>query len=327
MPIINSAFQPAPGCSNCHVQTLLPRIIAGRRKIEGDWEKVTTLDKDFFEVFWHRPHSADAPLLVIFHGLEGSVDSPYAWQMMVKAASSGWNSAVMHFRGCGPSVNKLPRAYHSGDTGDARRLLEQLHQQNPNRPLLAAGYSLGGNMLTKLLGEAPVAGLAGAVVVAAPIDLAACAHRINEGFSKVYRNHLLGSLKQKMLIKQETGVIHEEHALSDLKIADLTNFYEFDDLVTAPLHGFDGVDDYYKRASSRPLLHAIENSLLMIHAADDPFMSEDVIPTEQELSATTTYELSKHGGHMGFVGWKNGRFWHWLPDRIHHYLQQQLEQH
>lgn len=325
MPIINSDFQPARGCSNCHVQTLLPRIIAGRRKVAGDWEQFNTPDKDFVELFWHRPHTADAPLLIIFHGLEGSVDSPYAWQMMLKAASSGWNSVVMHFRGCGPTVNKLARAYHSGDTDDARRLLEQLHQQNPRRPLLAVGYSLGGNMLAKLLGEAPVTGLSAAAVVAAPIDLLACADRINQGFSKVYRNHLLGSLKQKMLTKQETGIIHEQHELSDLNIAQLTNFYEFDDLVTAPLHGFDGVDDYYQRASSRPLLTNVNVPLLMIHAADDPFMTPAVIPSERELSPTITYELSQHGGHMGFVSWQQGRFWHWLPDRVQGFLQQQLE--
>lgn len=327
MPIRSSEFKPPFGLSNCHVQTLLPRLIAGARKIDGRWQQWPTPDGDFVELFWHPAEtlSATAPLMVIFHGLEGSVDSPYAWQMMEAAEQQGWQSVVMHFRGCGPTANRLPRAYHSGDTGDARALLADLHAQHPERQLFCVGYSLGGNMLVKLLGEQHPPGIAAAVAVAAPIDLAACAGRIDQGFSKVYRNHLLGSLKTKFTLKQQLGTIAPDHQLGQVNMAGLRNFYQFDDQVTAPLHGFDGVDDYYQRASARPHLGAIQTPLLMIHAADDPFMSAEVIPTAAELSTSTTYELSEHGGHMGFVGWRNGRFWDWLPDRIIQYFLEQSQ--
>lgn len=321
MPIIESTFTPPRGFSNCHVQTLLPRLISGRRKIQGEWQQFPTPDQDFVELFWHQPHTDTAPLVVIFHGLEGSVDSPYAWQLITAAAAQGWNTLVVHFRGCGPSANKLPRAYHSGDTADALLVLQHLAAAQPQRKLATVGFSLGGNMLTKLLGETAQPPITAAVAVAAPIDLAACAGRIDQGFSKVYRNHLLGSLKQKMRTKQQLGIIPPEHQLAGVDISGMKNFYRFDDQVTAPLHGFTGVDDYYQRASARPWLGQITTPLLLLHAADDPFMTRAVIPAATELAPNTTYELSQYGGHMGFVGWRNGRFWHWLPERIVSYLQ------
>lgn len=315
---VQSPFQPPRWLQNPHLQTLLPRLLLPSRPVPGEWTLFPTADGDQVELFWHRPHPESQPLIVIFHGLEGSVDSPYVWQLMEAAAAQGWNSVVMHFRGCGRFPNKLPRAYHSGDTADARHLLQHLAQSYPT--LATVGFSLGGNMLSKLLGEGNVPGVRAAASIAAPIDLAACAGRLDQGFSKLYRHYLLGSLRRKFKQKQAQRCFAAGHSLAALNIDDLRTFYQFDDAVTAPLHGFAGVDDYYRRASARPHLAKVEVPLLQLHAQDDPFMTAGVIPEAHELSPYVTYEISEFGGHMGFITYRNRRFEYYLPARIVQFL-------
>ena len=319
-------FTPPFGLSNPHLQTLWPRVVLPSRPWPGMWQQFELSDGDFVDLCWrHQPATdCDRPILVLFHGLEGSVDSPYIWQTMEAAYQLGWRSVVMHFRGCGNSgLNRLPRAYHSGDIGDAQQLLNWVVSQFPAAPKFLAGFSLGGNMLSQLLTTPIANNISAAAIACAPFDLHSCSERIDHGVSKLYRRYLLTPLKKKFKQKQALGIIDPSHPLAQLDVGPMQSFFEFDDKVTAPLHGFDGVADYYQQASGRQFLADIETPTLIIHANDDPFMGAAVKPSAGELSSATRYELSSHGGHMGFINRHNGDWHSWLPERLIGYLHQQ----
>lgn len=318
-----ASFAPPLGLSNPHLQTLWPRVVLPKRPWSGDWQQVELADGDFVDLCW-RQRPADntrRPLLVIFHGLEGSVDSPYVWQTMDSAHALGWNSVVMHFRGCGINgINRLPRAYHSGDTGDAAEVVTQLRQQYPDSALFLAGFSLGGNMLAQLLTTPLADHVSAASIACAPLDLHSCSERIDRGLSRVYRRYLLTPLKQKFNQKRTQNIIGREHPLAELDVEPMRSFFEFDDKVTAPLHGFNGVEDYYRRASGKQFLADIQVPTLILHANDDPFMGAEVVPQPNQLSPTIRYELSPHGGHMGFIQRRQNQWYSWLPERLLRHL-------
>ncbi len=267
-----------------------------------------------------------APLLVILHGLESSAESSYARMLMQSATKAGWRCCVLHFRDCGDYRNLLPRRYHAGETNDLRHFLNELQavrdaSQNPG-PLLAVGYSLGGNVLLKYLGEVGAeTPLRAAVAVCVPLDLYKCAEALNIGFSRIYQRYLLNSMKESVQRKfdRHTAAFNWDRAMK----AD--TFGEFDDAVTAPLHGFDGMSDYYDRCSSVRYLKDIDKPTLIINALDDPFMTPGVIPHADRLSEQVTLEVSETGGHVGFVS--GGTPWrpqYYLPPRIIAFLQQHL---
>jgi uncharacterized protein len=310
-------FSPPRGLTNAHVQTLLPRLMA-RPPLKRDIEVLELPDGDFVELNWASPQPADpeAPIFVLFHGLEGSFDSPYARWLLSAASRLGWRAVLMHFRGCGSQPNRLPRAYHSGDTADAYWLFGQLAHRFPKALKVAAGVSLGGNMLLKLVADQGGDGLdlAGAIVISAPLDLAASADRLNQGFSRIYERHLLGSLKRKVRDKLLRGGLPLPLEVSGL--ASLTSLRAYDDAVTAPLHGFEGAEDYYQRASAGPLLGDIELPTLILHADDDPFMPSSLYERLPAPSPAVHLEIARHGGHVGFMEWRNGRLEPWLARRI-----------
>lgn len=320
-------FRPPLGFSNAHLQTLLPRLLFRSRPWAGHWQQFELSDGDFVDLCWYQAPdpSSDKPTLLVFHGLEGSIDSPYVWQTLQLAADCGWQALVMHFRGCGRSgLNRLPRAYHSGDTGDAAELITALTSTNPHSPLLLAGFSLGGNMLAKLLTQEVCQAARAAVISCAPLQLNDCSATIDKGFSRIYRRYLLTPLKQKFQQKLAAGIMPKGHPLAMVNVEPMTSFLQFDHCVTAPLHGFDGVDDYYQRASGRQFLPLIKTPTLIVHAADDPFMGAGVIPAANELAPSVRYELYQHGGHMGFVARQQGQWHSWLPERIITFLKDQL---
>ncbi|RUO80190.1 hydrolase [Idiomarina tyrosinivorans] len=323
MPIIASEFQAAKGFSYSHIQTLLPRVLFRTPPLEGHWQNVTLTDGDFVELYWQaqKPEQQTGPLVVLFHGLEGGAASPYIWQTLQQCQQQGFNALVMHFRGCGRQpLNRLPRAYHSGDTGDALEVLTYLAKRFPTQPIYLAGFSLGGNMLVKLLAEQPKLPIAAAFVACAPLDLWSCSERIDRGFSRIYRRYLLEPLKQKFEQKVAQGIIPADHPLASVSVKSMRSFFQFDDKVTAPLHGFRSVADYYRRASGRPVLGQINVATRILHAADDPFLGPNVVPKVNELSPTTTYEMAKHGGHMGFIERLDGKLHSWLPSAIAQYF-------
>ena len=234
----------------------------------------------------------------------------------------GWRGVAMHFRGCSGEPNRLARSYHSGETGDFAYFIDTLHQREPRSPLAAVGFSLGGNVLLKWLGKTGErAPLRAAVAVSVPFVLQYASDRLQRGFSRLYQWQLMRSMR---------GAVAEKRHRMDLpiKIKDLSSlksFRDFDEHVTAPLHGFDSADHYYTVSSSRQDLKDITVPTLLLHARDDPFMTESAIPRPDELSGSVTLELSPHGGHVGFVaGIWPWRPRYWLDERIPAYLARYL---
>jgi predicted alpha/beta-fold hydrolase len=204
----------------------------------------------------------------------------------------------MHFRGCSGVPNRLLRSYHSGETGDIDQMVRTLSRRFPDRPLFALGYSLGGNALLKWLGEqGEAAPLRAAVAVSVPFDLAIAAQTMARGLSRIYQRHLLRKLHRSARAK----LGYPGFPVTQQELARLTSFRSFDDRITAPIHGFRGVDDYYASASCRAFLHRIRIPTLILHARDDPFMTPAAIPQDPELSPQVQLELSDQGGHVGFV--------------------------
>ncbi|MGD8172409.1 hydrolase [Vibrio sp. TRT 21S02] len=306
-------FTAATGLTNPHLQTLAPRFIRKKALFEPVWQTLDTPDGDFLDLAWSEdwrtPSVSKKPLFILFHGLEGCFYSPYANGLMDAFSKQGWLAVMMHFRGCSGKPNKRARAYHSGETEDARQFLQHVQQQFPDNPKVAVGISLGGNMLANYLAtyaDEPL--LNAATIVSAPLDLSACSTRIEQGFSKVYRRYLLGSLKRNALRKHH--LLKGELGISYQHIHRVTRLYDFDDLITAPLHGFKDADDYYQRCSGIHRLKEIRLPTQIIHAKDDPFMTDAVIP-KFVLPENIDYQLYDQGGHVGFVSGSvlKPRFW------------------
>ncbi|WP_100143181.1 hydrolase [Shewanella carassii] len=312
---MSSSFRPPWWAKSPHFQTIIPVLT----KVAGlplQRERLELEDGDFIDLDWLKAPIPGKPLLVILHGLEGSADSHYIRRLLRECQKRGLAAVVHHHRGCSGEDNRLARSYHSGDTADISHSLQTLKQRYPHSPLLAVGYSLGGNVLAKYQGEfAEKSLLSRAAVVSAPLALASCAKRLEKGFSKVYQSYLIRQLQQKMLLKLERG--NSQLPLNGEAIKRLNTFYDFDHQVTAPLHGFNGVDDYYQKASALPLLSKIAKPTLILHAADDPFMTDAVIPSLAHLPACVEYELHANGGHVGFI--EGGTPW-----RPRYYLEQRL---
>ncbi len=316
---MHECFKPAPCLANGHLQTLFPALFSKPKIPAVEKEIFELLDGDFVELVWHQKpkEGEDRPIMILFHGLAGSFESPYIKRAMLAFGEKGYAVVLMHFRGCGETINRLPRAYHSGDTADARVLIADLKRRYHNSTLFAAGYSLGGNMLLKLLGEwGEDTPLKRAMAISAPMDLASSANHINQGFSKLYQARLMRLLNKSL---EEKYHYHDMEKLIGLKKEDvkkLRSFWEFDDVYTAPIHGFKDAKEYYETCSAKGYLKAIMIDTLIVHAKDDPFMGDGVIPTKEELSSTIKYELYAHGGHVGFVSGTLIRAHYWLETRM-----------
>jgi len=235
---------------------------------------------------------------VLFHGLEGSIDSPYVKGILKAITDNGWQGVLMHFRGCSGRHNRLQRSYHSGDTGDINSFITELKTRYPNRKIAAVGVSLGGNALIKFLGEqGDNCPLTAAMVISIPFELGICAKELETGFSRIYQRYLINSLSKKMRDK-----FKDKPAPIELnKLNEWKNFYSFDHNVTAPIHGFNSVDDYYTKSSCKQFIKHITTPTLILHSKDDPFMNQSALPSEDDLSASVTLELTEQGGHVGFV--------------------------
>jgi uncharacterized protein len=297
-----------------HAQTIYASLLAPRPAVEFRRTEWTTPDGDFIDLDW-LDGPAEAPLVVLFHGLEGSSRSHYAASMMGMVRTRGWRGVVPHFRGCSGRPNRLPRAYHSGDFEEIHWILERLAVHAHPAPLFAAGVSLGGNALLKWLaqqGSAATSTLRAAAAVCAPVDLQAAGHGLGRGLNRLYTWYFLQTLKPKSLQKllQHPG-LYDGRAVSRAR-----NLYEFDHLVTAPLHGFDSADDYWTRASSKPDLGRIEVRTLLLHARNDPFLPGSFLPGSAEVSPHVTLDYQETGGHAGFVSGAFPGSLDWLPRRL-----------
>jgi predicted alpha/beta-fold hydrolase len=294
-----------------HAQTIWPaklsRRAPGPPAAAPRWrrERWTTPDDDFIDVDQLAEDApVGAPLLVLFHGLEGSSQSHYAQAFAQWARCAGWQMAVPHFRGCSGSLNRGPRAYHSGDFEEIGWILQRLRTQ-AGAPVFAVGISLGGNALLRWAEEAGDSAAATARAVAAvcsPVDLAASGHAIGRGFNRqVYTRMFLASMRPKALAKlaQHPGLFSREKMLA------ARDLYDFDNLFTAPLHGFKNTDDYWARASAKPHLARIRIPALLLNAHNDPFVPASSLPRPGTVGRHVTLWQPAHGGHVGFPG---GRF-------------------
>ncbi len=316
-----ASFQAAWWCRSGHAQTIWSPLFRHFPRIRPRRERLELPDGDFIDLDWGTGSSGS--IVVILHGLEGSSRSPYARGMFAAVQRLGMRPVIMHFRGCSGVENRLARSYHCGDTGDLAFLVQTLKHREPDTALAAIGYSLGGNVLLKWLGETgSETGLDAAAAVSVPYLLKDSAQRLDQGLSRLYQRYLLVCLKRSLRRKFRGRTPPFSAALA----AAARNFWEFDDAVTAPLHGFSGAEHYYSHSSSRQYLNRIRIPTLLVHSADDPFMPATVLPTPGELAPGVILELQTYGGHVGFI---EGRWpWRphfWLEDRIPRFLAAQLK--
>jgi hypothetical protein len=234
---------------------------------------------------------------------------------MAAVRDAGWRGVVVHFRGCSGEPNRLPRAYHSGDAPEIDWIMRRLRRQHADVPLFAVGVSLGGNALLKWLGETGASArdvLERAASVSAPVDLMAAGNALDRGFNRVYVRHFLASMKKRALAK----LLYYPDLCDAARVRAAYTLREFDDLVTAPLHGFRNTDDYWTRASSKPGLKNIRVPTLILNARNDPFLPASVLPGAGEVSAEVTLEQPEQGGHVGFVSRPFPGNLDWLPQRV-----------
>lgn len=307
--IYKSAFRPAWWLRGEHAQTLFATLFRTPPVLARSRETLALNDGDFLEIDWFKPEllQENAPIVAVVHGLSGSSDSHYVLGLQSSLAKLGWQSAALNCRGASGRSNWLPRAYHAGSSDDILHALHYIREKYPASPLALVGYSLGGNMTLKLLGEvgdsAPV--FAG-VAVSVPLLLGVCADRLDSGFSRVYRKHLLKELHamwQEKIAHFAEQKNTEAIAIIQQKLSQgpFHSFWHYDNAVMAPLHGFKDVNDYYEKCASRPALGKIKVPTLVIQSSDDPFMSQDILPEAKELSASMHFELAEKGGHVGFI--------------------------
>jgi predicted alpha/beta-fold hydrolase len=300
---VTAPFQPAPLLSHPDAQTVFANLWRPRPGAPVERVRWELPDGDFLDLDRTIGLPQGAPLVVICHGLEGSSRAPYVLGLARELAARGLASALLNFRTCGGELNRLPRTYHSGETGDLALVVERLAAERPGRPLLVAGFSLGGNVVAKYLGERGdrlPAELRGGAVVSVPFDLGACSARI-DGPGRLmwlYRQRFMRRLRQKAAAKAARLPGHFDAAA----VARATTFAEFDELVTAPLHGFASRRDYYARCSSGPFLAGVRRPLLALSAADDPMVPAETLPVAlAAASPAVRLVVTAHGGHTAFV--------------------------
>lgn len=326
--IYNSGFKAPWWLTNRHLQTMWSTMVNRKVALNICQERVNLPDGDFLDLAWEQSqfNNKNTPIVILLHGLAGSIESKYAKGLLRALASRGWRAVLMHFRGCSHEANRLDRIYHSGETKDLAFVVQHLQQQNPDVPIATIGISLGGNVLLKWLGETGENNpLHAAVAVSVPFELAKLADHMQVGIARFYQWWLIRKMKrmlvQKYLQRKAPFDLHKLHH-------EYHSFWLFDEHITAPLHGFNNAKEYYALASSRQYIKSIRIPTLILQAKDDPFMTPCVIPTLDDLTTAVRLELSEQGGHVGFVtGTHPFKAVYWLEQRIPEFLGTQLACH
>ncbi|WP_245595746.1 hydrolase [Marinomonas ushuaiensis] len=333
-------FKPHFLLRNKHVQTMYATFFRKPISLDIEREMFELSDGDFVECFWlDKPKQGDkTPIVVLFHGLEGSYESPYIQGMMQALQANGYACVLMHFRGCSGKNNRLPRSYHSGDTADANAWFAHLEESFPESSLYAVGYSLGGNMLLKLLGESGEKSLLkGAVAISAPMLLSNSAETITKGTARVYQQYLLKPLKQKLLEKYQQHDMESLLGKSLSQVKNIKTVREFDDVYTSKINGFKDAEDYYEQNSAQQFLPTIRTKTLIIHALDDPFMTPVVLPNRvlgsiegiqqnaknDGMPSCVEFSIQQYGGHVGFVGGTPLKPTYFIEERVIRFLDEQ----
>ena len=320
-------YSPAWWASNPHVQTLWARLLRPTSTIVTRQELWETPDGDVLEIR-RLDAPAGRPRIVVLHGLEGTIRSHYLGGVLTEAQRRDWGVDIMLFRGCGEQPNRTRRFYHSGETEDIAFVVDRVTHEHPDSLIGLAGFSLGGNVLLKWLGERGAsrpANVAAAAAVSVPFDLGRSAAHIDRGFARVYQAHFLRSLRRKTLAKMQ----HFPDLVHPQRLSGARSIRAFDDVVTAPIHGFRDAEDYYARSSAIGWIEHIRLPTLLLNAVDDPFLPPDVLADVQGIAQTNPalhIDFPARGGHVGFV---SGRFpWradYWAERRVADFLAVYLE--
>ncbi|MES2105956.1 MAG: alpha/beta fold hydrolase [Pseudomonadota bacterium] len=303
-----------------HLQTIYPALFIRKPEVNFRRERWDTPDGDFIDVDFVDGQPGQ-PFVVLFHGLEGSSDSHYARALMAMLQERGWSGAVPHFRGCSGELNNAPRFYHSGDAQEIDWIIRRLHlgyrSNHPHGKFFASGVSLGGNAMLRWIGESQHQAeiIEAAVSISAPLDLAQGGASLSRGINMLYTRMFLQTLKPKCLQKLEQfpGLFDREALI---RAKDL---YEFDNVITAPLHGYRNTEDYWDRASAKHILTDITVPTLVLNAQNDPFLPGEHLP--RKASAAVILEYPEGGGHVGFAAGAVPGSIDWLPSKMLHFFE------
>jgi uncharacterized protein len=314
MPILASRFQPPALLGNGHIQTVLPLLLRRRLSITFERERLELDDGDFLDLDWAR--IGGDKLAILSHGLEGCSDDGYNRGMATALHASGWDVLAWNLRGCGKEMNRLPRFYHSGETGDLRAVIRFAATKYSRIALV--GFSLGGNVTLKYLGEAsPHPAVIGAAAISVPIDLAASARALDQRWSnRIYLRRFIKSL----IAKVEAKALRFPDQVDASWSRTIRTFQEFDDRYTAPIHGFRDAADYWRKSSARQYLDRLTVPTLLLNAHNDPFLTPECFPfPEAEQNSSLFFEAPESGGHVGFVDLIHGRE-RWSERRVVEFL-------
>lgn len=315
-------FSPAWWAANRHIQTLWGKLVRRSSEVATRRELWETPDDDLLEI-----RRLDAPpgrpRLILLHGLEGTIRSHYLGGIFAEARRRGWGADLLLFRSCGEQPNRARRFYHSGETTDLTLVVDRVMREHPASPVALAGFSLGGNVLLKWLGERgsrlPSA-VRAASAISVPFDLSRSASHIDRGFARVYQAHFLRSLRRKVLAKMR----HFPDLVDPAQLSMARTIRDYDHVVTAPVHGFESAEDYYTRSSSIRWLPEVRLPTLLLSAVDDPFLPPEVLDQVRGIAQANPVlqiEFPTRGGHVGFVaGRVPWRPFYWGEWRIAEFL-------
>ena len=323
MPLIEQSSYKAPlGYVSGHLQTIYPALFRKVPLITTERERITTPDDDFLDLDWARERSSPR-LAILTHGLEGSTSATYVQGMARALVRAGWNVLAWNFRGCSGEPNRRLRSYHSGAIDDLETVLHHAMERTDVKQIALIGFSLGGNLTLKLIGDLGHyidPRIQAAVTFSVPCDLAGSAKRLEHAVNRLYMRRFLKTLRAKVREKIERfpGEIEDEG------LDWMRTFREFDGAYTAPIHGFINAEDYWQQCSCSTRLQNIAIPTLLINAQDDPFLTPSCYPINKAKdSAMLHFEIPKHGGHMGFVQFKNGNTY-WSEQRAVEFIEQRV---
>lgn len=293
-------------CKNGHLQTVWRKFFGVSPVLSFVRERWETPDDDFLDLDFINPQpekaaSSSTPLVLCLHGFEGSSHAKYIGGMLQSVQRMGWRGVALNFRSCSGEMNRQPRFYHSGETRDLDWVIRRLRVRWPDAPFFVIGFSLGGSVLLKWLGEgaSEAAGLVqAAVAISVPYDLGVAARRIDSGMRRIYGQNFLKTLKQKMI---EKAILHPT-LIDPVLVNGIKSYIEFENLAFAPLHDFKDAKDYWRRCSAKYFLEGIACPTLVLHSEDDPFLPGSYLPKKIfEASKWLIPEISQNGGHVGFM--------------------------
>ena len=313
-------FKAAWWLRNRHLQTLYPVFFSGHKKIILRREKIQLEDGDFLSLDWSQNYDSKRSIILFLHGLEGSSQSSYIQRMMKIAIEKNYNAVCLNFRGCDGEANSKLKSYHAGEIGDLNTVVKKLiSEKTPDQKIYLVGFSLGANVLLKWLAESELSKfIAKAIAVSVPFELAGAAGALGKGFSRIYEWWLLKCLKQSL--QRKKSIFLQYNFTYNEK--NLKSFWEFDDLITAKLNGFKDVYDYYEKSSSRQFIKKIKVNTLIVHAKDDPFLLYENIPQVNEINNSVKLEVTKNGGHLGFVeGYIPFIPKYWIDRRVYEFIE------